>query len=360
MTVTMSKISSLALYLVVYGLSAALLYWSSDSSKKIYRILLASIAILLPCIMAGIRYGVGVDFDNYRYMYRDHADLSFAQYFDYNKRAELGTFLLIKIASIFDSQMLFFTLFAIVIYAPVAKMILDIEDKKDTFFLALFFLLSHFSTGMNIMRQVAAASIALYSLKYVYDRNFIKFVLLIVGASLFHVSSAIILPIYWMWNKDNRFRILKLKPWGIIVAYCIIAINLPMIMQLLGGRYSDYSSGEIQGRNLSILLNCFWMVIFMLFNKQITHYRSTNGLYIYMIIIGTILGFTGIFNIYLKRLTIYFNYVDFILLTQLKYAFNLRSRCLFYTLVTIYCLFMFILTYYILGQTGIFPYAYRL
>lgn len=358
MVVTLGKISSLVLYMAVYLFSALFLYFAACTSKKSNKLIFGATAVLLPCILAGFRYGVGVDYFNYNHMYQMYADLSFSEYLNSSARAEFAVYIMSKIASLFNSSRLFFALFAFVIYAPVAKMIIQREDKKDTFFLALFFLMSSFSTGLNIMRQVAAASILLYSMKYVFDRKLKKFVLMVIIASMFHISAIIILPLYFMWDKEEKFNLFKIKPWVIIVAYCVVALNLPNLLQLLGGRFVEYATGEIQGRNLSILLNCIWMAIYLLFNKQITKNRTQNGLYIFMIVIGTILSFTGIINIFLKRSAIYFNYPDFILLTQLKNIFNLKSRGLFYLLVTGYSMFMFVLTYYILGQTGIFPYAF--
>ena len=357
MVVTMGKFLSLILYLSVYILSALCLHFATCSSKKINRIILAIIAILLPCILAGFRYGVGVDYLNYKYMYQSHSELSLIEYLQYDKRAEFAVYILSKIASIFNSQKMFFTLFSFFIYAPMAKVIMERKERKDTFFLALFFLLSSFPTGLNIMRQIAAASISMYSLKYVIDRNFKKFVLFIVFALMFHVSAIIILPIYFIWNKKNGFTIYQFKSWAIIAAYCIVAINLPFILQLISGRFDSYGLEQVQGRNLSIWLNCMWMVIYLLLHKYITKNRPQDGLFVFMIVIGTILSFTGIFNVYLKRTAIYFNYPEFILLIQLKNLFDFKSQRVFYFLATGYSLFIFILTYYILGQTGIFPYA---
>ena len=138
MVIVMGKFASLILYLTIYSLSALFLYFAARSPKKTNRVVIALIAILLPCIMAGIRYGVGVDYHNYRYMYQQHAELTFTQYLQYDRKAELGTYLLIKIAALFNSQQVFFTLFAFVIYAPIAKMIMERGEKSDIFFLALF------------------------------------------------------------------------------------------------------------------------------------------------------------------------------------------------------------------------------
>ena len=351
MIVTIDKFPSLILYLTIYILSALFLHIANISTKRSNRVFFVFFAVLFPCVLAGIRYGVGVDYYNYNYMYQNHAELTFAEYIQYDQRIELGTYILIKIASIFNSSQMFFILFALIIYVPVVKMIMERENKEDTFFLTWFFLLSHFSTGMNIMRQVAAASILLYSLKYVLDRKFKKFILMVALASLFHVSAIIMLPIYFIWKRENKFNMYQFKSWAVIVAYCIVAICLPVILQLLGGRFADYSTGEIQGRNLSILLSCMWLAIFLFFNKQITYCDDRYGLYIFMVIIGTILSFTGVINVYLKRTAIYFNYVDFILLVQLKNAYDFKSQRFFYIFATVYSVGMFILTYYILGQT---------
>ena len=164
---TMNMFPSLLLYLAVYSLSALLLSFATGSRNKGRSFLLAAVAIALPCILAGWRYGVGVDYFNYLSLYNSHSKLTLLQYLSHDRKCEFAFYLISRFAGLFKSPQLFFALFAFFAYAPMAKVIMDRGDRKETFFLSFFFLISSFSTGLNIIRQIAAASITFFSLKYV-------------------------------------------------------------------------------------------------------------------------------------------------------------------------------------------------
>lgn len=356
----MSKLASLFLYLLVYTVSALILHGVAPLKNKRARFWGVLIAVFIPCIFACIRYGVGTDYFHYYSMYHSHAKLSLSEYFNYSNASDFSFYLIAKFCSLFNSPQLMYFIFAFFTYAPVVKFILEREEKGTVFFLSFFFLLSSFSSGLNIMRQMAAASITFYSMKYLLNRNLKKFLVGVAIAALFHISALVILPTYYLWNNKKEFSIYSFRSWLIILIYAFVVFNMSSLLQLLGGRFEGYSLGKSQGRNLSILLNVIWMIIFVFFHKYYTKQNPKDGLFVLMIIIGSILSFSGILNVYVKRIAIYFNYCDFLLLIQLRHVFTKRSRPLFYLLATVYSVFIFILTFYILGQSEIIPYNWQI
>ena len=69
-------------------------------------------------------------------------------------------------------------------------------DFSQTFFLFMTFGL-YFQT-FNTVRYYLALAIALYSMKYVLDRDYISFAFWILAAALFHKSVLLVLPVYWI------------------------------------------------------------------------------------------------------------------------------------------------------------------
>lgn len=69
-------------------------------------------------------------------------------------------------------------------------------DFSQTFFLFMAFGL-YFQT-FNTVRYYLALSIALFSMKYVLEKDYLKFVFWIFLAALFHKSVLIVLPVYWI------------------------------------------------------------------------------------------------------------------------------------------------------------------
>lgn len=356
----MSKPASLLLYLAVYLVSALILHGVARLKSRRLKIVGMLVAVCIPCVFAGIRYGVGTDYFHYYSMYLAHAKRSLSEYLSYANASDFSFYLIARFCNLFNSPQLMYFLFAFFTYAPVAKAILERDEKETTFFLAFFFLLGSFSSGLNIMRQAAAMSIVFYSLKYLLDRKLRKFLLGVAVASLFHISAVIVLPTYYLWHNREKFSIYSLRAWLIIGGYVFVMFNIAGLLRLLGGRFEGYSQGLSQGRNLSILLVALWTAVFVMFHKSYTKRSPQDGLYVFLMIIGCVLSFTGLLNVYVKRIASYFTFCDFLLLVQLRYVFTKRSRPAFYVLATVYSVFIFILTFYILGQSEIIPYNWQI
>ncbi len=76
-------------------------------------------------------------------------------------------------------------------------------DFSQTFF--LFMMMGLYFQTFNTVRYYLALALALYSMKYVLERDGIKFVFWIVAAAFFHKSVLLVLPMYWIasfaWKK---------------------------------------------------------------------------------------------------------------------------------------------------------------
>lgn len=307
-------------------------------------------------MLAALRYDVGTDYMNYYHMFLTYADLPVQNLLQSNNWVLLGVYSISRVAGLFGTPELFFFLFAAVIYVPVAWRIMEMKDKEPVWILAFLFLLDGFTSGMNIMRQAAASSLCFFALKYVHERNLLKYLITIVLAAAFHITAIVFLPVYYIWHRRQKLAAFHIRTWLIVIAYAVVALNFSSFAALLGEQYSNYGNQRILGRNLSLLLNFLWLVVFLLFKKAIVRNDPQSGLMIIMILIGNVLGLTGLRNTYAKRIGSYFLYGEFLLRTQLRYGFTKRSRWGILGLVLIYSVAIFVLTYAILGQSAIVPY----
>jgi len=64
--------------------------------------------------------------------------------------------------------------------------------------LSLFFAFGFFAQFFNGMRQAIAIALILYSIKYIINNNFIKFLIIIIFAMGFHATSIIFFPVYFL------------------------------------------------------------------------------------------------------------------------------------------------------------------
>ena len=97
---------------------------------------------------------------------------------------------------------------------------------------------------MNISRAYLAISFLLLSIKYIIDRNFIKFLIFVLIATLFHTSAIVFLIIYpftylkWTYKKFLIFIFMSIS----------VSLFFNQIIELfiqITGRYEGYLSLQI-------------------------------------------------------------------------------------------------------------------
>ena len=74
--------------------------------------------------------------------------------------------------------------------------------------LGLSVYLSRFFISRNMMQIRAALAIAivLFALKYIQNREFRKFIIVVISATIIHYSSIIAIPLYWLYNFRLSFK----------------------------------------------------------------------------------------------------------------------------------------------------------
>lgn len=149
---------------------------------------------------------------------------------------------------------------------------------KQKFFLIMTFFLSFYGYFFwidNPLRNLCAFTIFLFAIDAICNKKKKKFFLITVLACLFHYSSIILLPMYWILHS-------KLKTGSIVIIYLIVTIiflnaNLMFkIIDLLFGwfpiiqaKLSEYSSST-DGKIFSlgyVLHNIFFILILLSRNK---------------------------------------------------------------------------------------------
>ena len=103
---------------------------------------------------------------------------------------------------------------------------------------AMFMLLGLYFRTFNTVRYYFVLAVTLYSLRYVLKREYAKFVLLILGASLFHKSVLVVIPLYLI-------ALLPWKKWQIGLG-AALAVSLPVFqdfwMEILLKLYPSYQN----------------------------------------------------------------------------------------------------------------------
>ncbi len=121
----------------------------------------------------------------------------------------------VYIASGFENYLLVFAIFS---FFTIFLFILAIYEQSDdfpmTFF--LFMALGYYFQTFNTVRYYLALAIALYSMKFVIRRQWVRFVLLVILGSFFHKSMLVVMPLFFLAS-------IEWKKWQLILTglFCI-------------------------------------------------------------------------------------------------------------------------------------------
>lgn len=144
-----------------------------------------------------------------------------------------------------------------------------------------------FFTSMNVLRQMIAVVIFLYSIKYLLDKQIKKYIIFILLASTFHFSALIAflfvpIPYFENWGNRNKqlyyyvffLMFLTIGPVGLILLENSFALNYTVDFQEIGmGFVKDYilplllvffvkmKNRKLETKDLRALENLFLLVI---------------------------------------------------------------------------------------------------
>lgn len=345
MVVSLSIAESMALYCGIFFISANIL--KSNIQNKMIKLFFATI---LPFLISGFRYNVGWDYGSYAWGFElfDPNIPIFELFKNYKIGDSVGLDLVMLLTKSLNSQFLFFALTAMFGLVPAFLYLLnDWDDEKNIISLAAFITcFTLLFTTYSAIKQGIAISFCLYSLRYVYKRNVIGFMLCITIAFLFHSTALIFVPVYFFWG--NRNKVDGWKKICIIGVAIFFVVFIGEILQRFGGdRFKNYGIAIVATNNYSFYLMFALLTIYLIFRKKLILLDERNELLIILYTIAVIFMILGFKNAFTKRIASYFSVVQIILLPQLVFVFSKRSRLAAKILIGVY-----IILICMIGNTG--------
>lgn len=250
-----------------------------------------------------------------------------------------------------NSSHLFIMVSSLLTYIPV---FLIFRKYSPDFFLTLFF---YFVTGtyfsaMNGIRQYIAAGIVILATKYLFSEkksSFIKFLVFVAVASLFHNSALIMIPVYFLCRKKAWSVSTFIMVIGGVAALVFVSLFLPQFMEIIEDTsYSQYNEGGwftegIEGGTniLRVLFHAIPMILSAIFYKELKHYGPVVDILINLSVFHFAIYIVSLYNWIFARFAFY-TYVymcillAFLFFTVLKDA---RQRWLKICLYAAYILF---------------------
>src|SRR5690625_4687138 len=207
---------------------------SVRKSSKPLNVFFAFLTIFVPSIFAGVRFGIGTDYFNY-----------------------LQGFINSTISGTTDSEFLYSIIsktvgflgldfqFVLFINAFITTIFiyLALRNHKNVLSIGLgmfLYMLLYYQMSYNIVRQVTALAILLYSLQYISKRNFKLFTLFIILAMGFHTTAIIFYPLYflnWLYGS-SKHKILKILSFSLLI---VVIINLSSFLFPIVSQFEVFS-----------------------------------------------------------------------------------------------------------------------
>lgn len=233
---------------------------------------------------------VGTDTYNYILMFEQVKLLKFIEIFE--SSIDKGYLIFNYIVSrFFDSHQFFFLIFYLIVYSNFLR---AFNSNSNYLYLSVlvFLCMGSYFASFNIMRQILAISICLLSLKYVFDRQIIKFLLVVIFASCFHITALIFILVYFVYLFERYINYILIF-LGILF-YLIFKFFISDIL-LFFNMSESYS--ETGGNSGGIVTFLVYFIIFLYFcilsekieNKKFLFYLNVMKIWLMLVFIFILL-----------------------------------------------------------------------
>jgi transmembrane protein EpsG len=287
--------------------------WREELQGKNWRHYCFILGFLLFMIAALRSTSVGFDSGQYSRHFYNVQYLSFKDIYSIH-RNEFGFYFLIKILSYISSNHQIMFAFIGLVYAySISRFIFKYSLDPMVSFIMLI-AMEYYAFSLTGLRQILAYSIILFAIDCVAKRNFKKFLILILIASLFHQSAILFIPtyflIYFRVYGKNLIKYISLIP-------IIYLTRIPLLNIIQKLFYSDYSVADsnISSGGWAALVVYFLIFIIALgFRRRIDSRLNNFDLFLNMMFAGIIIQIFVPLQPNIFRVGMYYNISSIILL----------------------------------------------
>lgn len=379
------------IYIVCF-LVSCIFFWLSEKCKSRFaKNVFAVIAILFPCILAGLRADtVGTDVKVYvEPMYNAAKEShTFSAYMNqrwfviwrymYVKDFEIGFSLVVFfIQKLGGSFAMVLFVIQLLIIGPIYLGLKKLNNPYPICFGMFVFYCLFYNTSLNMMRQWIAMAILFMAFPYLVSEEKKKYCILVLMACLFHNSAIMglaILAVYmYSTKRKDSIKIANFKldeamsPIKVFVYGCVALLSLNIITTILSHTGLSKYVGYIQGNTglyllpNQILLRLPIILLFVIRWKRILKADRLAPFYGSMLVLDLLASQLMSINAYAFRIGSFFSEYNMLSYSAIVYAGNKKYRtnryvALLYVLANM--LYYWVYYYVITGTHATFPYAF--
>lgn len=286
--------------------------------------------------VVAFRYNVGTDYKYYRYNYQyEYADTFFGAL---TSKDAIGASLLTWISHlIYDDYATFFFLGAFICIIPCGIMVKN-HSIAPCMSTVLFVLLGCWHATFVVVLQYAAVGILTIGYRYLIERKFWRWCIICVAASIFHITTLIMIPVYFIAQPYVNWRRIGL----ILLIGLVISLAydpLFSLMVFLGGEsmvgLEDTSFAAEQLNLLRVLVQCAPAVFATVL---LNYYDCTDkrfALLYNLSLFHAVLCIGTMNSAYLNRFTMYTAYYNVFFIPYLVKPFARKMRVFIWSVMLI-------------------------
>ena len=261
-----------------------------------------------------------------------------------------------------ENYLLVFGVFAFVTIWIFLKAMYELsEDFPLAFF--LFMTLGIYFRTFNTVRYYFVLAITLYSFRYIFRKEYVKFLLLIILAAFFHKSVLVVIPIYFIANMNwKKWHVAVLSIGAAAMVLCqdlIMKIALELYPSYKDTIYLQTETG-LAGNLMSILRCGAVLALGVLCYKETWKENRKNQIYIKLNFLALLLYVCGSFLPLVGRIGYYLITCQILLIPSILGSIkNKKKKKILTAMAIIACVIYFLLFLRSANQPGVRVLPYK-
>lgn len=344
-------------YLLLIILTTFFAYFASKKAiirnKELWETPSFYLMLFTFAFIAGTRYMVGVDYNNYMEIMLDGD-----KHYYYHQIEFLCRFL---VDILHELDLEFYWWFIIMAFLQLFFISIAIKDELKRVFpwIIYSFFLLYIGFYLNGVRQGTALSCFVFAVMFIKKRKLYHYLAFMFVGSLFHKSILFWIPVYWLVNKE-LFKNIKKQYLLLFVSIFFMPyiidklINITLPYWNLIGYDNKEEMININDKNIAIgsglgviFRYLRWCIIIFYYNKLKNLISKDAFIPLYNLFFIGILLYSAVYqNVFLSRVTYYGCIIEIIILGSLFYYMtvckNKREKILLSTFIILQTILSFI------------------
>lgn len=309
------------------------------------------VCIITLCFFLSFRsYLVGADTKEYYVGFQQISNLKLGDVLNspiygyggnYTLDFEYGYKILNKIISYFNKSPQLIIIFTGFLTILLLSILIKKYSPNPLLSLWLYVTLGIYQTQMNISRNSIAILISYFGIKYIYNKKLLKYLLVILIASMFHLSVLMLIPIYFFVNYFKLdFKNLKVYIILSIILGIFFGLGKEIVMKFVPTKYSYLTTGadiKLDGLLIGVVYIIIFLFIYLIGNNK-QKMVSENKYGTWMFLFSILIYISGIGLSFAPRIAMLFGSYMIIYFPRLIYSeMDLNRRKLLVIFIVILC-----------------------